>query len=507
MKGAENKMETPNQSSQNSGGAFTIDLIGAALYLLDHVRVIALVTAAFIVMGGGYSLYKYNKLASRGYQSNIRLAVESPKQTLLNQLQRVNPQDQLVQECLDIANSAGVKAEAAQAAELSFSPAAADLNRALAASRIGSLRIISLTAQASTAEDAVKLADAYARVASERANAIREEKPVSVATIASAAVRIVDVKDANGIPAGLKSVRNTILFFAALGFCLAFVAMLGLFFLDQRLKSPAEVVRETGLSVISILPVEEDSESYADIFEKSADALTERLISAADGGAKTIMITSCRRSAGKTFVATRLLRSIAQTGRRAVLLDADLSGSTLAEQYGLDLSGADVNAYLSGGGNISDAIINIETDGAFVAPVAMRASRAMPALCGERFASLVEYMRKSYELVLVDATEIDPSGEALAIAKLCDAALIIAAPRRIKRTELRAAVEAIAAAGCKPLGAVFNQVSFAGWSDRIYYLNNYYDWLCERFGRKRARSVGATKKRGNAKLYQMKNDI
>jgi Mrp family chromosome partitioning ATPase len=52
-------------------------------------------------------------------------------------------------------------------------------------------------------------------------------------------------------------------------------------------------------------------------------------------GVRTIMVTSPRSGEGKSMVASNLAISLAQVGRRVLLVDADLRRPTLHEVHGL----------------------------------------------------------------------------------------------------------------------------------------------------------------------------
>ena len=465
---------------------FTVDIVGIGLYLIDRLRLIALVTAAFLVAGCAYAAVRYSVVAGQGYQADARLSIQPYPQTLLYQLQRYNPKDTLVSECLNVAKSRGVKTEAAQAAGIDIS--STDLGWMMTASQVGSTRVITLTARAATADGTSRLIDEYARVAMAKANAMYAEdshaSPVSIAVQAGKPHRFVDTVDENGVLIHLRAARNAIVFFTLLGFASACVFLFARCLLDKSVRSPAEALRETGLSTLGVLPYDSTGGSA---YMESAGSIASAVIRAQLSGVKAVMVTGCRSGSGKTYTAKRLLESAALAGLKTVLLDADLSGSTLAAYCGAQPGTDGMEAYLANGWDDNIALYSVGLEGASVAPVATHVQYAMPLLSGGRFAQLIDYLKRTHDLVLVDSPDVDPTGAAAAIARQCGAAVIVVELGKASRTELRAASDVLAQSSCTPLGIVFNKATFERFSRRIYYFREYHDWVAERFGKDAAR--------------------
>ena len=82
---------------------------------------------------------------------------------------------------------------------------------------------------------------------------------------------------------------------------------------------------------------------------------------------------------------------------------------------------------------------------------------------------LMEQLRDSFDVVLVDSPPAGVIVDAVEIAKYCDGALIVVSYNRGKKQEVSEVKEAIEKTGCKVLGAVLNNVDFDLYSNRKYY--------------------------------------
>ena len=53
---------------------------------------------------------------------------------------------------------------------------------------------------------------------------------------------------------------------------------------------------------------------------------------------RKILMTSCHQSEGKSFLSMNIMRTMANLGKRVVLVDADLRRSVIATHYGLQFT-------------------------------------------------------------------------------------------------------------------------------------------------------------------------
>src|SRR5439155_15243673 len=162
-------------------------------------------------------------------------------------------------------------------------------------------------------------------------------------------VRIVDVAEVPNRPSSPKIFLNIVLSLVTglgLGVGLAFFFE----YLDKSVKTPEEILQAGGIPAIGLVPAlraestglrvirTEGGESprgprvelisHEDPKSKVSEAFREvrtaLLVSQAGGPPRTVLITSAHPGEGKTAIAINLAITLAQIGRRVLLVDADL---------------------------------------------------------------------------------------------------------------------------------------------------------------------------------------
>lgn len=192
---------------------------------------------------------------------------------------------------------------------------------------------------------------------------------------------------------------------------------------------------------------------------------------------KSVMLTSTRSSAGKTFLSVNLIRTLAELGKRVVLLDTDMRRSIIETKYGLKCSEGKLLGlahYLAGMCEIEDVLYETDLTGAYIVPIGRKVSNSLALLSTPRFTMLVEALSKQFDYVIVDAPPVGVLIDAAEVARSCDGTLLVVRYNETKRRELSESINQIERTGCKILGAVLNDVTFDSYTSKKYYYKSYY---------------------------------
>lgn len=190
---------------------------------------------------------------------------------------------------------------------------------------------------------------------------------------------------------------------------------------------------------------------------------------------KKIMLTSCIAHEGKSFLTLCMLRTLAQLGRRVVMIEADLRKSQIAAKYGMKIiegSGQGCTHYLAGMTSLNDVIYETDVPGAYMIPVGHNVSNSLSLLSSPRFGQMLDTLAEHFDYVLVDTPPVGVIVDAAEIAKFCDGAIFVVKENTSSRHELLDCKIQIERAGCEVLGAVLNNVSFDAIGPKKYY-NRY----------------------------------
>jgi capsular exopolysaccharide synthesis family protein len=195
---------------------------------------------------------------------------------------------------------------------------------------------------------------------------------------------------------------------------------------------------------------------------------------------KVVLITSASSEEGKSLTAKNLAVSIAQQGKRVLLLDADLRRP--ADQKGLDFSSKDgLSTFLSGERETAGIF---QVDGlkdVFILPAGPVPPNPSELLSSVRMHQLLSDLRSQFDVILIDTPPILPVVDALSLCELSDSALLVARQGVTPVESLKRAYQILASRTSKSsIGMVLNGVqvnsdayhSYFGPKTSHYYMEN-----------------------------------
>nr|WP_315222682.1 polysaccharide biosynthesis tyrosine autokinase [uncultured Duganella sp.] len=269
---------------------------------------------------------------------------------------------------------------------------------------------------------------------------------------------------------------------AGLGLALAAVMLQRL--LSKGIQSPRDIERLLGARVV-----------YANIPHSDSQARREReavrqgpdaplpLLAACEPGDAAIDSLRCLRAAlqvtltrsrnnivqlcgatpglGKSFICANFAAVIASSGRRVLLIDADLRGGQLHRYFGLP-RGAGLSEAIAGGAALRGAI---RPTGA--AQLDLLSTGALPPnpsefLLHANLAALLLAASTHYDCVLIDAPPLLAVSDALVLGGHAGAVFLVARADVSTADELNESINRLNQAGVAPQGVVFNDMAVRG---------------------------------------------
>ena len=189
---------------------------------------------------------------------------------------------------------------------------------------------------------------------------------------------------------------------------------------------------------------------------------------------KAIVLTSSTPNEGKSTVSLGLALSLSESGKRVLLVDADLRKSVLMGRHKVTESVKGLSHYLSGQAQLSDVICGTQEDNMFVIFAGIIPPNPSELLGSERFAELIRRTKNDYDYVIVDAPPLGSVIDAAVIAKACDASVLVVAANTVSYKFIRTVKSQLEKTECPILGVVLNKVNMK--QNRYYgkYYGNYY---------------------------------
>lgn len=178
---------------------------------------------------------------------------------------------------------------------------------------------------------------------------------------------------------------------------------------------------------------------------------------AVDRDLRVVMVTSSASHEGKSSVSIGLAASLAESGNRVVLIDADLRRSSVAAQLQLEGS-VGLTSILVGDVSFEDAVQRSEPMGIDLIAGGAVAPNPGQLIMSKRLAEVVEKARASYEYVIIDSAPALVVSDALWLADLTDGVLLVARAGRTRRKQVTAVLRALKSTRKDVVGVVLNGV-------------------------------------------------
>lgn len=170
-----------------------------------------------------------------------------------------------------------------------------------------------------------------------------------------------------------------------------------------------------------------------------------------------ILITSAVSGTGKSHFSMMLGESLARSGKKVLLIDADLRKMTLTKQLDLcDKSGFIQS--LSRGSASKHYIFKIgQTPGMSFMPAGIHDENreAFEQIVTEDFKSYIDQLRKLYDIILLDSTPVLPVADATILSNQVDGTIMVERELVSQRTDEIEAFSRLKTSGGHLIGTVF----------------------------------------------------
>jgi succinoglycan biosynthesis transport protein ExoP len=294
-------------------------------------------------------------------------------------------------------------------------------------------------------------------------------------------IRIVDQAEVPKRPVSPNTSRDLLVGF--LGGLIAGVgASLFVASLDANVKDPGEIKQFLGLGFLGLVPALTDKELPAGsapllsepVPQNFAEAFrgirTNLMFSSADEGPRVVVITSTQPVEGKSVVAANLAISLAQTGQRVILIDADMRKPRQQDLFKLP-PGPGLSSLLVGKSNADESVRPSAFANLWLMTSGPNPPNPAELLGSARFRELLTGMRQLHDWVVIDSPPVMAVTDASVIGHLATGVVFVIGCERVNRHAARTAVEQLLAARATILGAVLNRVNVR---KNPYYYAHYY---------------------------------
>ena len=175
-----------------------------------------------------------------------------------------------------------------------------------------------------------------------------------------------------------------------------------------------------------------------------------------DRNARVIGVTSSVHGEGKSLTIINLAYSLAESGRKVILIECDLRLPTLRKKLGLNKTTGLSN--LLAGMNSEKATLHKDVliSGLDVVQAGDIPPNPSELLGSKAFASLIDNISESYDVVLLDLPPIGEVSDALVVSKVSDGLIVVVRNDYTISSDLDFTLRQCEMVGAKVIGFVYN---------------------------------------------------
>jgi capsular exopolysaccharide synthesis family protein len=245
--------------------------------------------------------------------------------------------------------------------------------------------------------------------------------------------------------------------------------------LDKRYRSPEQVTRELGLSILGAVPAirqirgEQSPEEAAQVVE--AFRTIRMNIAHAYGAAGPVMLTVSSPSPGdgKSLVSSNLALSFAEAGYRTLLIDGDIRRGELHRMFSIDRRPGLLD-HLSGQGSLDDVLRATTHQNLSVIACGTRHHHGPELLGSAAMRDMMAALKSRFNVIIVDSPPLGAGIDPFVLGTATGNMLLVLRSGETEREMAENQLRLMDRLPIRLLGAVLNSVNT---SDNVYKYYRY----------------------------------
>lgn len=194
---------------------------------------------------------------------------------------------------------------------------------------------------------------------------------------------------------------------------------------------------------------------------------------------KVISITSCMPNEGKSSVTMNLGLALAESGKKVLIIDADMRKSILTGRYKIQHAELGLSHYLSGQCSAEEVKSKTNYENLHMIVSGPVPPNPSELLSHHRLKKLLDEMKESYDYIIIDSPPLGSVADALIAGRLSDGILLVIESEAVSYKYAQKIKKQLEMAECKILGVVLNKVNL---KKREYYGRYYGKYYGKYYG-------------------------
>ncbi|RST54716.1 polysaccharide biosynthesis tyrosine autokinase [Variovorax sp. DXTD-1] len=246
------------------------------------------------------------------------------------------------------------------------------------------------------------------------------------------------------------------------------------------IRNPSEIEMHTGLSVYSSIPlsgaqrmIDRSIENKAPglhilALQHSEDPAVESLRSLRtalqfamlEAPNNRLLISGATPGVGKTFVSVNFAAITAASGKKVLLVDADLRKGRVNQFFSMSRSPG-LSELIAGTLSLEKAVRSSVLPNLDVITTGVLPPNPAELLMSDSFSQILEKLSPSYDLVIIDTAPVLVAADTASVAPLAGSLLLVARAEKTQLGELNESVRRLAHAGCSANGVILNAMDLS----------------------------------------------
>jgi succinoglycan biosynthesis transport protein ExoP len=346
--------------------------------------------------------------------------------------------------------------------ELDLSMTPTELSDSVAVSTPQNTVILELAVSSTDPAEAAKIANAVATSLSAK---VEQIAPKSVAGDTTVAVRVIQPAVTPTVPSS-PNTRLNLVAGLVLGLLVGSLIIVLRELLDTRVHTAAIATGVTGVPLLGVADREKRRVAgpvvLRDPLSNSAENYRQLRSNlefvAVDSDTLGFVVTSSIPGEGKSVISLNLALALAESGRKVLLVDADLRRPMIAAYTGLPGS-AGLTSVLVGRASVEDVVQTWGSTGLYVLASGPIPPNPSELLSSRVMADLVDRLTREYDVVVFDTAPMGAVADAAILARMLDGALVVVDRTRAHRPQLSQTMDSLEKSGVRVLGIVLNRAT------------------------------------------------
>lgn len=458
-----------------------IDIKRIIEIIFSKKLIITLIILLSVTLGYVYSYY-YKKPEYKSSVTILLVADENKTDKSLTQTD-VNLNNGLISTYSSIAKSSSILQKTIQ--NLNLDIPVSKLEQNVEAKQIDNTQFLEISVKNESPERAKNIANELAEVFTEQIKEIYNLQNIS----------IVDKAETEENPCNINHMKDMIIFGFA-GIVLSIIIVMIIYMFDDTVKDQKDIEKNIKLRIIGTLPVDREKTELivennpkSPIVESIKTIRTNILYSTRKN---SILVTSCKEKEGKSWVINNLAVTFAQTGKRVILVDANLrQENNKNEIFNIEKCEglSDFIREIS-----EDQMENLEKARKYIKETSIPNLHIMqngtippnPAelISSKNMKRLVNLLKNMYDIVLIDGTSSILVADSIALSSMVDSTILVAENRKTKINDLKKVKKLIEDVNGNILGVILNRVDVQSGKYYGKKYGYYYGHDVEEIGKK-----------------------